>query len=487
MSSALQSVTGIFEASGNFSCSNQGDLVYSNGSKFYPQSTTCQVNAIWKGQTDLECVLVQLLGTNKYTLGSLNQGTSNFSCSISGNNSALTNSNLTLQVNNQAQLPNFQIQPIDHGKKVVCLLSWQSTKTEIRSETKTLIVNFPTQIRNISVNRDTSKGKHLVQSNQTISLYCSTSANPPATCQWKIPEKNISSNLSLNTTDPKNCNVTVVISKSGFVFCFANNNIGPVANKSVEFVSVPVERVPQIKINSSLVDSSNSIYYNKTQSIRLMCSVDNSQDLNTTYKWEKNGTLMGPFMTLDLDNLMPNNSGNYTCKTDDMFGSYVSEIRIEVQYPPDLQNESIKCSVNITCTITVLANPNVSYASISQSGGIIKEYTTGPKFQFTPNTTGNYTMFANNSIGELYFSFEVGSALFETPAGNQALIIGASVAGGLLIVVVVVLVIVLYRRKKNHKDEKEVRENPFMEVLKILGVMGLLILKPTKRKRRLKR
>nr|CAB3262620.1 uncharacterized protein LOC100180909 [Phallusia mammillata] len=135
-------VQGTFNTLGNFHCSNNGTLVYSNGSKPASNYTKCQANAMWKGQKDLECVLVELNGKNNYTLNSTNKGTTDFYCSVAGNNSAITNGDLTLQVNNQAKLPNFQIQSIDHGKEVQCRLSWQSTGTEILSAATTLIVNY---------------------------------------------------------------------------------------------------------------------------------------------------------------------------------------------------------------------------------------------------------------------------------------------------------------------------------------------------------
>nr|CAB3229084.1 B-cell receptor CD22-like [Phallusia mammillata] len=233
-------INGTYGTTGNFACSNNGTLVYSNGLTPSLFSTTCQANAKWQGQNELQCVLVELNGKNNYTLKSSNKGDTDFSCSVSGNISALTNSNLTLQVGNEAKLPNFQIQPIDHGKEVRCLLSWQSTNTKIPSESKTLIVNYrPTEVRT----NFNFTGSYLLQGNtyflngsQTLEIDCSFKSNPKLSNTTWFNNSEIISEYQRE----QNCTLIHNISSPAFINGTIQNVVGTTEIKNIAIIPVSI-------------------------------------------------------------------------------------------------------------------------------------------------------------------------------------------------------------------------------------------------------
>ncbi|XP_039901174.1 B-cell receptor CD22-like isoform X3 [Simochromis diagramma] len=230
----------------------------------------------------------------------------------------------------------------------------------------------------------------------SVTLTCSSDANPAASYTWYKEDV-------INPLSYQNQHVfsSILPSDSGKYYCTADNGLG---QKKSESRNIDVKYAP--KLPSVSVSPSAEIV--EGSSVTLTCSSDANPA--ASYTWYKDNKVLATgqknvyhFISIKLEN-----SGNYSCKSENQYGQKNStSLSIDVQYPPRLPSVSVSPSAEIvegssvTLTCSSDANPAASYTWYKDN----KVLATGQKnvYHFISiklENSGNYSCKSENQYGQ---------------------------------------------------------------------------------------
>ncbi|XP_078138717.1 B-cell receptor CD22-like isoform X1 [Centroberyx gerrardi] len=284
----------------------------------------------------------------------------------------------------------------------------------------------------------------------SVTLTCSSDANPAATYTWY--KENGNPDHKPLKTGPQLDFVSIQSSDSGEYYCTAENELG--GNRS-DSISINVKYGP--KNTSVLVSPSGETV--EGSSVTLTCSSDANPA--ATYTWYKeNRTLhQGPEESYNFTSISSEDSGTYHCQSDNQYGQFnSSSLFIDVQYSPKVPSvlvspsgETVEgSSVNLTCSSD--ANPAATYTWYKENEASPKA--SGQTFtmtNFTSEHSREYYCEARNPLGATNSSTHL-IAL----AGKGTIYMNA--ARLTLIVLILIAVFLLYlwiRKKKTLKSTTE--------------------------------
>ncbi|XP_039901195.1 B-cell receptor CD22-like [Simochromis diagramma] len=260
-----------------------------------------------------------------------------------------------------------------------------------RSESRTIDVKYAPKLPSVSV----SPSAEIVEGS-SVNLTCSSDANPAASYTWYKEDV-------INPLRYQNQHVfsSILPSDSGKYYCTADNNLG---QKRSESRNIDVKYAP--KLPSVSVSPSAEIV--EGSSVTLTCSSDANPA--ASYTWYKDNKVLATgqkdvyhFISIKLEN-----SGNYSCKSENQYGQKNStSLSIDVQYPPKLPSVSVSPSAEIvegssvTLTCSSDANPAANYTWYKDN----KVLATGQKdvYHFISielENSGNYSCKSENQYGQ---------------------------------------------------------------------------------------
>ncbi|XP_039901172.1 B-cell receptor CD22-like isoform X2 [Simochromis diagramma] len=260
-----------------------------------------------------------------------------------------------------------------------------------KSESRNIDVKYAPKLPSVSV----SPSAEIVEGS-SVTLTCSSDANPAASYTWYKDNKVLA-------TGQKNVYhfISIKLENSGNYSCKSENQYG---QKNSTSLSIDVQyppRLPSVSVSPSaeIVEGS---------SVTLTCSSDANPA--ASYTWYKDNKVLATgqknvyhFISIKLEN-----SGNYSCKSENQYGQKNStSLSIDVQYPPRLPSVSVSPSAEIvegssvTLTCSSDANPAANYTWYKDN----KVLATGEKdvYHFISiklENSGNYSCKSENQYGE---------------------------------------------------------------------------------------
>ncbi|XP_029948804.1 sialoadhesin-like isoform X2 [Salarias fasciatus] len=232
-----------------------------------------------------------------------------------------------------------------------------------------------------------------VMKDTSISLNCSSDANPPAKYFWYKKNQTLvhEEELLFSSIQP---------SDTGDYHCEAENDLGSVKSTSV-FISVKyAPKPPSVSVSPSgeIVEGS---------SVTLTCSSDANPA--ASYSWYRGNQTLSEEQNglLHFTSISYKDRGNYYCQSKNQHGQTNSMLQyLDVQYGPKLPSVSVSpsgeivegSSVNLTCSSD--ANPAASYSWYREEA--ILPLASSQVFtihDFRPEHTGSYYCSAQNSRG----------------------------------------------------------------------------------------
>ncbi|XP_030585727.1 B-cell receptor CD22-like isoform X3 [Archocentrus centrarchus] len=247
----------------------------------------------------------------------------------------------------------------------------------------------------------------------SVTLTCSSDANPAANYTWYKEEKLIRRGQQFIFE-------SIQSSDSGEYYCTAENELG---KRSSKYISINVKYIPKLvssfpsvppKLPSVSVSPSAEIVEGST--VTLTCSSDANPAAK--YTWYKEQKLISRDQSLVFDSIQSSDSGEYYCTAEDELGKRSSEyISINVKYIPKLVSASPSVpqkppsvsvspsaeivegsSVTLTCSSD--ANPAAKYTWYKEGEDSPKA--SGEIFTITdirPEHSGSYYCEAQNTRG----------------------------------------------------------------------------------------
>uniref|UniRef100_A0A668A7C4 Ig-like domain-containing protein n=1 Tax=Myripristis murdjan TaxID=586833 RepID=A0A668A7C4_9TELE len=201
-----------------------------------------------------------------------------------------------------------------------------------------------------------------IEEGSSVTLTCSSDANPAATYTWY--KKNGNPDQEALRTGPQLNFVSIQSSDSGEFYCTAQNELGENTSDSTSIDVKYAPKVPSVSVSPSgeIVEGS---------SVTLTCSSDANPA--ATYTWyKKNGNPdQEPFRTgpqLDFVSIQSSDSGEFYCTVQNELGAKRSYcISLDVKYGPRIPSVSVRPSgeivegsaLNLTCSSD--ANPAANY------------------------------------------------------------------------------------------------------------------------------
>ncbi|XP_033985883.1 B-cell receptor CD22-like isoform X4 [Trematomus bernacchii] len=180
-----------------------------------------------------------------------------------------------------------------------------------------------------------------IEEGSSVTLTCSSDANPAANYTWY--KKNGNPNVPLLSERPQLVFRSIQASDSGEYFCTAENKLGRTsANISIDVKYAP--RVPSVSVSPSDEIKEGSL-------VTLTCSSDaNPAAKYTWYKGKRNPDLPplneGP--QLVFSSISSSDSGQYCCTAENKLGTKASkDISIDVNYAPKTSSVSASPSAEI--------------------------------------------------------------------------------------------------------------------------------------------
>ncbi|XP_028421392.1 B-cell receptor CD22 [Perca flavescens] len=233
-----------------------------------------------------------------------------------------------------------------------------------------------------------------IMENTSVTLTCSSDANPATTYTWYMEEQ------KLLNKEPHLVFSSVQSSDSGEYYCAAENELG---KRTSEYIFINVKYAP--KHASVLVSPSAEIV--EGSSMTLTCSSDANPAAKYTWYKENQTLLQGPEDIYHFPSISSEDRGNYHCKSENQHGELASKsVFIDVQYGPKLPSVSVSpsaeivegSSVNLTCSSD--ANPAANYTWYKENEDSPKA--SGQIFtitDFRDEHSGNYYCEAQNRRG----------------------------------------------------------------------------------------
>uniref|UniRef100_UPI003AAFEAC6 sialoadhesin-like n=1 Tax=Centroberyx gerrardi TaxID=166262 RepID=UPI003AAFEAC6 len=288
----------------------------------------------------------------------------------------------------------------------------------------------------------------------SVTLTCSSDANPAATYTWY--KENGNPDHEPFSTGPQPDFVSIQSSDSGEYYCEAENELGA---KRSDSISINVKYGP--KNTSVLVSPSGETV--EGSSVTLTCSSDANPA--ATYTWYKeNRTLhQGPEESYSFTSISSEDGGTYHCQSDNQYGQLnSSSLFIDVQYAPKVPSVLVSSSgeivegssVNLTCSSD--ANPAATYTWYKENESSPKA--SGQTFTITdirPEHSGNYYCEAQNRKGRYTSTLQL--TVMAAPWKSTA----AAVTTTLLLVIILLIFVFLWiRRKRASKQPSGPGERP---------------------------
>ncbi|XP_033985892.1 hemicentin-1-like isoform X5 [Trematomus bernacchii] len=241
-----------------------------------------------------------------------------------------------------------------------------------------------------------------IKEGSSVTLTCSSDANPAATYTWY--KKNGNRNVPLLSDGPQLVFSSIQSSDSGQYFCSATNDLGSStsANTFIDVKYAP--RTPSLSRPSGEIKEGSPV--------TLTCSSDANPA--ATYTWyKKNGNRNVPPLSegrqLFFSYIQSSDSGQYFCSATNDLGSITSEtIRIDVKYAPRTPSLSrpsgeIKEGSPVTLTCSSDANPAATYTWYKKNGNRnVPLLSDGPQLVFSSiqsSDSGQYFCSATNDLG----------------------------------------------------------------------------------------
>ncbi|XP_051239716.1 sialoadhesin-like isoform X1 [Dicentrarchus labrax] len=231
---------------------------------------------------------------------------------------------------------------------------------QIMSSPLSVDVQYAPRVSSVSV----SPSGEIVEGS-SVTLTCSSDANPAATYTWY--KKNGNRYLQPLSKEPQLVFRSIQSSDSGEYYCTAVNKLG----RTYNYISINVKyasRVPSVSVSPSgeIVEGS---------SVNLTCSSDANPAANYTW-YKKNQTLFqGPEGIHHFTSISSEDRGIYHCKSENQYGQIMSPpLSVDVQYAPRVPSVSVSpsgeivegSSVTLTCSSD--ANPAATYTWYKRNG-----------------------------------------------------------------------------------------------------------------------
>ncbi|XP_043971705.1 B-cell receptor CD22-like isoform X2 [Gambusia affinis] len=328
-------------------------------------------------------------------------------------------------VSTETQLVFSSIQVSDSGKY------YCTAGNDLGSRTSPIIdINVKYGPKNCSVS---VKPSGSVEEGKSVTLTCSSDANPAASYTW-YKENQIISNGS------KDFNILSIGSEHrGSYSCKAQNLYGE-CNSSPLFLDVLY--APNVSV--SITPSGEIMEGNQ---VTLTCSSDANPAASYTWYRGKDNKLLESNKNLIFNSINVNESGQYYCTAINNRGEKKSSVSVDVKYAPRSPSVSqspsghimVGSSVTLTCSSD--ANPAASYTWYKEG----EETPKASEEQFTITNiqnehSGKYYCTAQNNIGRQNTSLSV-----TVVAGQSKLVVIVTIASILLIMIF--LLIFLISRK----------------------------------------
>ncbi|XP_065815906.1 B-cell receptor CD22-like [Labrus bergylta] len=235
--------------------------------------------------------------------------------------------------------------------------------------------------------------------NSTVTLTCSSDANPAANYTWY--KKNGNPDFQPLSKGPELVFSSVQSSDSGEFYCAAENDLG--RRTSEHFIS-DVKYAP--KLPSVSVSPSAEIV--EGSSVTLTCSSDANPA--ATFKWYKRNQTpryLHEGAQLVFNYIQPSASGEYYCGSENKLGrkrsGYVS---INVKYAPSVCSASvspageIRENSRVTVTCSCDANPAPEYTWYKVNGRELSKESELVFSSVQSSDSGRYYCKAKNDLGE---------------------------------------------------------------------------------------
>uniref|UniRef100_UPI0037E73601 B-cell receptor CD22-like n=1 Tax=Semicossyphus pulcher TaxID=241346 RepID=UPI0037E73601 len=277
-----------------------------------------------------------------------------------------------------------------------------------------------------------------IMENSSLTLTCSTEANPAAKYTW------YKKNQSLPNKEAQLAFRSIQASDSGEYYCTAENELG---RRTSNHVFVNVKYGP--KATTLSVSPSGEIMEGK--SMTLTCNSDAYPAAKYTWYKENQTLLQGPESIYMFPSISSEDRGTYHCKSENQYGWINStSLFLDVQYAPKLPSVSVSpsaevvegSSVNLTCSSD--ANPAATYTWHKENGDSTS--VSGQIFtitDFTAEHSGNYYCEAQNKRGRSNSTLHLIVA-----AGSRT---SAAIGGitAVLLAIILLTVFLWIRRKKS--------------------------------------
>ncbi|XP_033985897.1 B-cell receptor CD22-like isoform X1 [Trematomus bernacchii] len=394
------------------SCSPAGSLNYvwfKNGEKITSMNTSSYeglfqprdtVSCALEGHQDFPSppVYAPRIPSLSRPSGEINEGSSvTLTCSSDANPAAnytwyKRNSNADLPpLSEEAQLVFRSIQSSDSGQYFCTAENELGRKP---SKDISIDVKYAPRIPSLS------KPSGEIKEGRSVTLTCSSDANPAANYTWY--KRNNNSGLPPLSEEPQLVFRSIQPSDSVQYNCTAENKLG---RKTSKDISIDVKYAPK----TSSVSASPSAEIEIGKSLQLTCKSGANPAAN--YTWYKdNQTLPGGSKDIyQLASITLEDKGNYHCESKNEYGQINStSVRIDVQYAPKPPSVSVSPSAEIeegssvTLTCSSDANPAANYTWYKEdedsptASGQIFNIT-----DFRAEHSGSYYCEAQNKLGRL--------------------------------------------------------------------------------------
>ncbi|XP_025766976.1 B-cell receptor CD22 isoform X3 [Oreochromis niloticus] len=222
----------------------------------------------------------------------------------------------------------------------------------------------PCLIRNISLtveyapkNMSANISSNIVKEGESVSFTCSAKGQPEPAFTWTKHGRDLHSQANWTIS-------SINASQSGSYACEAKNKHG--SEKSV--VTVKVIYAPDVDIVISQEPERRTKMIIQGDKVTFTCSVKRSNPQPDSFTWLKDGN---PFKSKNItvvENIQPEDSGDYTCRAENKVGSGSKTLQLTVQYKPRKTNISIyqtRVKINTAAKFTCLTDANPAPSSYS--------------------------------------------------------------------------------------------------------------------------
>ncbi|XP_027139027.1 B-cell receptor CD22 isoform X3 [Larimichthys crocea] len=320
---------------------------------------------------------------------------------------------------------------------------------QIMSSSLSVDVQYAPKLPSVSV----SPSAEIVE-NSSVTLTCSSDANPAANYTWY--KKNGDPDPQPLSKEAELVFRSIQSSDSGEYYCTTGNR-----TFFSKYISLDVKyppRLPSVSVSPSAEIVENS-------SVTLSCSSDANPAAKYTWYKEKQKVFQGPEGHYNFMSISPEDTGNYTCKSENQYGKNSSSVLfIDVQYPPKLPSVSVSPSAEIlegssvTLTCSSDANPAAKYTWYKENEDSPKA--SGQIFtitDITPEHSGNYYCEAQNRRGRHNSTLHL-TVVAVFPLAWTSAAIGTTLA--VFLAVICLTVFLRIRKKKTAKQSAEPEERP---------------------------